>query len=473
VDLPTPDSDLTTRVIWFRRDLRLNDHPALQRAAQSDARVVGLFVVDPRLLDASVRSLWLGASLQALDSATGGALVVRVGDPARVIAEVAAEAGADEVHISADCSPYGRQRDSKVAARLAADGRQLLATGSPYAVTPGRVTKGDGSPYRVYTPFYRAWQAHRWPGPAPPAAAFRWHKLPGEPSDWVARRVVELGARPPEAGLPAAGEEAALSRWEQFRASGLADYATLRDRADLAGTSSLSAHLRFGEIHPRTLLHDLAAAPETPGAEAYRREIAFREFYADVLWHRPESARTSLDRRFDTHLEYATGSEADAAFDTWCAGRTGFPFVDAGMRQLQHEGWIHNRVRMVVASFLLKDLHLPWWRGAAWFMARLRDGDLASNAAGWQWTAGCGTDASPYHRVFNPVAQGKKFDPQGDYVRRYLPELRSVPGVAAHEPWNQPLLAPDYPAPMVDHGAERLRALERHRIMKAATAPPG
>lgn len=467
-----PAANRPSRIIWFRRDLRLNDHPALQQTIRGQATAVGLFVVDPKLLDTSVRSQWLGASLQALHAATGGALVIRVGDPQVVVPELADEIGADEVHVSADCAPYGRRRDAAIAAALAEDGRALVATGSPYAVTPGRVTKADGSAYRVYTPFYRAWKTHGWREPAPPVtpAAINWRRCSGEPADWVTRQVGELGATGPTAGLGPVGEAAALARWSQFRDSGLADYATRRDRADLAGTSALSAHLRFGEIHPRTLLFDLSAIAESPGVEAYRREIAFREFYADVLWHHPRSAGTSLDRRFDTHMQYADGPDAEAAFDAWSAGRTGFPFVDAGMRQLQVEGWIHNRVRMVVASFLVKDLHLPWWRGAAWFMDRLRDGDLASNAAGWQWTAGCGTDASPYHRVFNPVSQGKKFDPNGDYVRRYLPELRGIPGVAAHEPWNHPLLAPDYPAPIVDHSVERLVALERHRVMKAAAA---
>lgn len=474
-----------TRIMWFRRDLRLADNPALLRAADGGGSVVGLFVVDPRLLDASVRSRRLAASVAALSTSMAGALVIRLGDPTSVVTAVAKEVDADEVHISADFGPYGRSRDAGVAAALESESRRLVATGSPYAVSPGRITKADGTPYRVYTPFYRSWLSHGWRAPAgepassaaptPPHPLRRpevtWCRLAGEDPEWFDQRLAELDAPQPRETLASAGEEAAHERWVRFWHDGLADYGQLRDRPDTAGTSQLSAHLRFGEIHPRTLLFDLAGLGASSSAEAFRREIAFREFYADVLWHRPDSATQSLDQRFDTHMVYNSGAEARAAFDAWCTGRTGFPIVDAGMRQLLAEGWIHNRVRMVVASFLVKDLHLPWWWGAKWFMARLRDGDLASNVAGWQWTAGCGTDASPFHRVFNPIAQGKKFDPNADYVRRYVPELRGLAGAGAHEPWQHPLLAPDYPAPMVNHATERLEALERHRAMKAASQP--
>lgn len=450
------------RVMWFRRDLRLADNPALAEASDG-SDVVGLFVVDPQLLDYSVRTARLAASVAALDAQLEGALVVRFGDPREVVPAVAAEAGATSVHISADYAPYGHRRDDAVAAALGSV--PLVATGSPYAVAPGRVRKGDGTPYRVYTPFYRAWLAHGWRAPAASGVGVRWHRLPG---DGAAELLARTGtAARPGNGLPPAGELAAQERWAQFRATALASYGTDRDRPDLPGTSGLSAFLRFGEIHPRTLLADLG---EAEGADAFRREIAFREFYADVLWHNPGSATASLDRRFDNSMAYDEGPAAEAAFTAWTEGRTGYPFVDAGMRQLLAEGWIHNRVRMVVASFLVKDLFLPWWRGAEWFMSRLADGDLASNIAGWQWVAGCGTDAAPYHRIFNPVAQGKRFDPQGEYLRHYIPELRGLAGAAAHEPWAAGLLAPDYPAPIVDHAAARTEALARFSAMKARDA---
>jgi deoxyribodipyrimidine photo-lyase len=322
------------------------------------------------------------------------------------------------------------------------------------------VLKGDRTPYRVYTPFFTAWSAHGWRAPAPdPDAWPDWRRDESGPfaSDGIPDEP-DLGATV----LPPSGEEAALARWDEFRADGLSSYADLRDRADLAGTSGLSTHLKWGEIHPRTLLADL---DDSRGHEVFRKEIAWREFYADVLHHAPDSARTWLDPRF-ARMEHDAGPVADARFDAWSQGLTGYPFVDAGMRQLLAEGWVHNRVRMVVASFLVKDLHLPWQRGARWFMQHLRDGDLASNQHGWQWVAGSGTDASPYFRIFNPVTQGLRFDPDGDYVRRYVPELRGLAGKEAHEPWKAPLLAPDYPAPVVDHGEERDESLRRYAALK-------
>lgn len=403
----------------------------------------------------------LGAYLTALQDSLDGALLIRYGDPVQVIPQVVAELGADSVHIAADYSRFGRHRDSAVAEALG--DVSLTATGSPYAVSPGRVRKSDGTAYRVYTPYYRAWKAHGWRPPAAPVTS-TWHDGDSEGLDQLLDPTAAL-VDPPR--LPQAGETAALERWHNFRDQHLADYHWARDRPDLPGTSQLSADLRFGALHPRTLLADL---DDSEGAEAYRREIAFRDFYADVQWHNPESSWQSLDSRFDAHLDYQDPPAADAALLAWQQGRTGYPFVDAGMRQLLVEGWMHNRVRMVVASFLVKDLHLPWQLGAQWFMQRLRDGDVASNSQGWQWSAGCGTDASPFHRIFNPVTQGARFDPTGDYVRRYIPELCNLAGKAAHEPWLHPLLAPDYPPPIVDHGEERRVALERFHTMKQRAA---
>jgi deoxyribodipyrimidine photo-lyase len=229
----------------------------------------------------------------------------------------------------------------------------------------------------------------------------------------------------------------------------------------------MSVYLKYGVIHPRTMLADLASK-RSASADVYRTEIAWREFYADILLQRPDSARKNYDRAFDA-LPVEDGAEAREKFDAWREGRTGFPIVDAGMRQLRQQAWMHNRVRMIVASFLVKDLHLPWWWGARHFMTMLVDGDLASNQHGWQWTAGSGTDASPYFRVFNPVTQGEKFDPDGEYVRQFVPELRDVPGRKVHQPWALPGGVPDgYPEPMVDHKAERVEALARYERVKAA-----
>jgi deoxyribodipyrimidine photo-lyase len=436
-------------VLWFRRDLRIEDHPALAAAA-ARGPVVGLFVIDPALWGPSgpVRRAYLASSLRALDASIGGRLVVRHGDPEEVVPLVAAEAAADAVIASGDFGPHGTVRDARVGAALVGDGRSLRLIGSPYAVDPGTVRKTDGSAYRVYTPFYSAWCAQGWPLPSA-VSTVEWADLP---SDHVPVAVAPDGVR-----LPEGGEVAALATWERFRHGALQEYAAHRDRPDLHGTSSLSAALRWGEIHPRTLLAELG--PDR-SHEVFRKELCWREFYADVLHHVPSSARESL-RADIGGMEVDSGPDADARFTAWAQGRTGYPFVDAGMRQLLSEGWMHNRVRMVVASFLVKDLHLPWQRGAAHFMQWLRDGDLASNQHGWQWTAGTGTDAAPYFRIFNPVKQGLRFDPDGDYVRRYVPELRGLDGAAIHEPWNAPLMVPDYVDRIVDHAAERVEALRR------------
>jgi deoxyribodipyrimidine photo-lyase len=447
--------------MWFRRDLRLADNPALLTAvetarAEQDQRVVPLFVVDPVLWNASGpnRRAYLIDSLRSLDDDLGGNLLFRNGDPLEVVTEVAAAAGAGSVHVAEDFGPYGRRRDIHVEQALGAV--PLVRSGSPYAVAPGRVAKDDGSAYRVFSPFYRAWLAHGWRGTAPDVA---------EDVDWWMPQECDGYPAAPDLGatrLPPAGEAAAWERWEHFRSSRLADYSEDRNRADVDGTSALSHHLRFGEIHPRSLLAELSDHDET-----YRKELCWREFYADVLFHHPESAHRSLDPRFDATMRWTTGAGADEAFEAWCTGSTGYPFVDAGMRQLRAEGWVHNRVRMVVASFLVKDLHLPWQRGAREFMRWLRDADLASNAHGWQWTAGCGTDAAPFYRVFNPVLQGLKFDPDGDYVRRYVPELRHLPGAAAHEPWKQSAgFERGYPQRIVDHAAEREVALADFSMVK-------
>lgn len=460
-------------VLWLRRDLRLHDHPALHQAAATGGRVLPLFVLDPRLWRpaGAPRRAWLLRSLRSLDRSMDGALVVRRGDPARVLADVVRQTGASTVHVTADAGPYGRRRDDALTAALAKAGTALVRTGTPYAVGPGRVTKADGSPYAVFTPFSRAWNQHGWPAPAgPPPPGLRW-------ADGVARD--ELPDEPELAGveLPDVGEAAAAKRWEWFRDGPLERYADDRDRADLDGTSGLSAHLKYGEIHPRTLLADLAGRPGR-GPQVLRSELAWREFYADVLWHHPRSGSEYLRPQLAGMRHDAPGADdttaddtaggASAGFAAWQHGRTGYPFVDAGMRQLRATGWMHNRVRMVVASFLVKDLHIEWQHGARFFMTWLRDGDLASNSHGWQWVAGCGTDAAPYFRVFNPVTQGQRFDPDGDYVRRWVPELAHLPGKRAHEPWAAAEgYRHNYPQRIVDHAQERIEALSRLAEVRA------
>ncbi|HEX3591901.1 MAG TPA: deoxyribodipyrimidine photo-lyase [Pseudonocardiaceae bacterium] len=444
-----------TALLWFRRDLRTGDHPALQAAAERAGRVLGVFVLDEDLLRPSgvARRVFLYECLRALDDQLSGRLLVVRGTPADVLPKVAESVGAATVHASQDCGPYGRTRDESVAEVLTSRDIEFVRTGSPYAVTPGRVLKQDGTPFRVFAPFYRAWVTHGWRRPAPTnARTTTWLEPPRGMGVAIPTERVPTGV-----DLPAAGERAAMLRWSAFRDGGLSDYRDERDRPGQPATSRLSAYLRWGCVHPRTLLADLPSHGE--GAETYRAELAWREFHADVLWHQPRAARHNLDRRFD-RMEHDTGDEV---FEAWCQGHTGYPLVDAGMRQLLAEGWMHNRVRMVVASFLVKDLHLPWWRGARHFMRHLVDGDLASNSLNWQWVAGCGTDAAPFFRVFNPVTQGAKFDPDGDYIRRYVPELRAVEGKRIHEPWRLPDGPPNgYPAPIVEHAHERQVALQRY-----------
>lgn len=458
---------MTTTVMWLRRDLRLSDHPALLAAAGPDddrARVVLLFVVDPALWNPAgpTRRAWLVRSLRALSVATGGALLIRHGDPVEIVPAVAREAGATSVHITADAGPYGRRRDTAVARALHADDVRLVATGTPYAIGPGTLLTGGGTPFQVFTPFRTAWLNHGWPGPAPRPAQVSWHRLDGE----------DLPPEPDLGGavLPEVGEQVARRLWESFLENGLRDYADRRDLPGVAGTSALSGHLKYGEIHPRTLLADLAGHPSA-GAEVFRSELCWREFYADVLWHHPDSARSYLRpayarMQYDDPDDPAAGETAQR-LQAWSTGRTGFPFVDAGMRQLLAEGWMHNRVRMVVASFLVKHLHIEWQHGARHFMRHLRDGDLASNSHGWQWTAGSGTDAAPYFRIFNPVTQGLRFDPDGTYVRRYVPELAHLDGARAHEPWRYPEgHTQGYPPRLIDLADERAEALARLAALK-------
>jgi len=452
-----------TSLLWFRRDLRLSDHPALLAAVDAagpDGAVVPMFVVDPRLWDPSgaPRRQFLRDCLAALEEDLDGALVVRAGDPAEVVPAVARELEADSVHVSADAGPYGRRRDAAVDEALG--DIPLIRTGSPYAVTPGRVTKADGSPFKVFSPFARAWRAHGWRAPAPRPDDVRWAS--GIPSDGLPV-AEEVSAR-----LPPAGEAAALRAWERFRDERLSGYDDVRNLPATDATSRLSPYLKYGCLHPRTLLADLAAVrPQGEAVSRFTAELAWREFYADVLWHRPETAHRAFCERMAA-MAYDRGPEADDRFAAWAEGRTGYPIVDAGMRQLLGEAWVHNRVRMIVASFLVKDLHVDWWRGARYFLQHLVDGDLASNNHGWQWVAGTGTDASPYYRVFNPTRQGQQFDPDGAYVRRWVPELRDVPTQFVHEPWRAPGGLPDgYPAPIVEHAHERQVALARYQEVRS------
>ena len=440
-------------IFWFRRDLRLNDNPALLAAIAESDEIIPVFILDPRQIKklGDKGKAYLAQSLQLLDQSLDNNLHVIAGDPLTVLKDLIKKHSATSVHISASYEPI----DSKEDLKIESAGVKLIRTGSPYAVAPGRVRKpSDDTPYRVYTPFYKAWSLHGWRKPADKPKSINAIKPSSDARafpDWKVPNGVTITP---------AGEAAALERFKYFQKNGLNDYDQARNLAGIDGTSKMSAHLTWGEIHPRTLLAPLG---ESKAHDVFRKEIAWREFYADVLFHNPHTETDYYAPQFAS-MRYDKPGEK---FKAWCEGKTGYPFVDAAMRQLLTEGWMHNRTRMVVASFLVKDLHLEWQLGERFFREHLVDYDVASNAHGWQWTAGCGTDASPYYRIFNPIEQGKRFDENGDYVRKYVPELAHIKGIEAQEPWEAADgYSKGYVKQIVDHKAERSESLARLEEIK-------
>jgi deoxyribodipyrimidine photo-lyase len=446
-------------VVWFRRDLRLVDNTALAAALARGGHIVPLFVLDPVLMGGRDRrrEAWVLATLRALDAAlraAGAGLVVRRGDPRREVPRVAQEAGAQAVYWNQDYTPYARRRDAAIARALEEAGREVAFFHDGGLVEPGALRTVAGRPYTVFTPYYRAWSiiGRREPGPAP--TRLTTGSLPGSvpvpgPGDFVP--------------LPHAGASAAQATLARFVATRLPDYKDRRDRLDDDATSHLSIHLRVGAISPRQIVNAVertASVPHARGhgireaASAFVRELAWRDFFVQVLWHEPDSRTRELraDRRGIPWRDDARGLAA------WCEGRTGYPIVDAGMRQLAATGWMPNRARLVAASFLTKHLLVDWRLGERWFMRQLLDGDPAVNGGNWQWVASTGTDAMPAFRIFNPVAQGRRFDPTGAYVRRWVPELAGVAAAHVHEPWLAGG-ATGYPPPIVDHAEARQRAL--------------
>lgn len=446
-------------IFWFTRDLRLQDNGALARAIadSKDGEVLACYLLPVAEFEelSGIRQHSLLKSLEALrDSLAGNLTVIEVVNHAQsgqALAKLAHDTGANRVFATRMHDHKSKKQQFQVGSALAKQGVELFLEDSMYAVPPGSVLKGDGTPYRVYTPFFKAWMAAGWDSPI---------SIDSNNAKWLSARQPTYWPKVTKSSPIEikAGEGYALATWERFKTRALNKYDSQRDRADLSGTSHLSHALAHGEIHPRTLLAQLG---DSPAEEVFRKELAWREFYADVLWNNPHSSHDYYATRF-AQMRYDSGPEAAEKLISWQQGKTGYPMVDAGMRQLLTTGWVHNRVRMIVASFLVKDLHLEWQVGANWFEQNLTDFDVASNSHGWQWTAGCGTDASPYYRVFNPVSQGLKFDPNGDYVRKYIPELRHLGGSAVHEPWNHPAgYSQGYATPIVDHAVERLEALAR------------
>jgi len=459
-------------LVWLRRDLRLADQPALQAALARNAPVIPVYIHAPEeeapWQPGAASRWWLHHSLEALDRdlrARGSRLILRTGPSLDTLRTLAAETGARAVYWNRLYEPAAIRRDTRVKTVLSDDGLEARSFNGALLVEPWEVTTGQGRPYRVFTPFWKACRHHgidHHPLPAPAALA--------SPADWPhSVPLHQLGLLPAHdwaGGLRAAwrpGEAAAGERLEAFLADGIRAYADGREWPARDGTSRLSPHLHFGEISPRQILRALHAAglsPDAGGPEAFVRELGWREFAHHVLYHFPDTPEQPLDPRF-THFPWRDRPQDLAA---WQQGRTGIPLVDAAMHQLWESGWMHNRLRMVVGSFLTKNLLLPWQSGARWFWDTLVDADLAANTLGWQWAGGCGADAAPWFRIFNPQLQGERYDPDGSFVRRHLPALRNVETRYIHAPGAGG--AAGYPPAMVDLKASRQAALDAFEAVK-------
>jgi deoxyribodipyrimidine photo-lyase len=469
---------MSTAIVWFRRDLRLADQPALTAALAAHDTVVPLYVhstqEDGEWPHGAASRWWLHHSLHALNKQLRGALHLREGESLAALQQVIAASGAQAVYWNRCYEPATIARDMHIKQALREQGIEVHSSNSALWCEPWQIATGSGDPYRVFTPYWRKLRAQldeRAPLPSPQSLRCV------SPEGGLALAQLRLLPRPDWAGgmrqAWTPGEPGAHEMVELFLDDAIGDYAQARDLPARHGTSRLSPHLHFGEISPRQIRAAIAQRISTldyrrrPDPEPYLRELGWREFAHHLLYHFPATVRDNFNPRFNAFR----WADADPAhLERWQRGRTGIPLVDAGMRELWHTGWMHNRVRMVVASFLTKNLRLHWRHGAAWFWDTLVDADLANNTLGWQWVAGCGADAAPYFRVFNPITQAQKFDPKGEYLRRWLPELAAAPTPFLHEPWKDAglLKRSGYPAPMVDLAASRVAALDAYQSLRAS-----
>jgi len=466
-------------IVWFRRDLRLADHEALRSAAKSGAPLLPLYILDDETPGAfrmgGAARWWLHFSLASLERSLakhGGGLVLRQGPAANVLAELLNQTGAAAIHATRGYAPWDTTLEATTAEICKKKGAELHLHPWQLLFAPGDIVAGSGKPYRVFTPFWKVCLAA--PAPRLPLKVPKLRQF-AETESKTLDDLKLLPTKPDWAdGLRATwepGEEAAHKRLSHFIDERLAGYADDRSNLDGDTTSRLSPYLHFGEISPNQVWHAVQHASESPrdkmrkGAESFLTELGWREFSYHLLTRFPAMPTNPLRPEF---ARFPWRSDK-TALRAWQRGETGYPIVDAAMRQLWQTGWMPNRARMIVASFLVKHLLLPWQDGAAWFWDTLVDADLANNSASWQWVAGCGTDAAPYVRVFNPVLQGHKFDPSGDYVRAFVPELAKLPAPDIHMPWDAPdlllaqsgvALGRSYPRPIVKHAAARARALE-------------
>jgi deoxyribodipyrimidine photo-lyase len=470
---------MTRSIIWFRRDLRLADNAALAEAMRQ-GEVIPAFVIDPVLLNSdrvgAKRVAWLAANLRELDRSLrqrGSQLIVRRGEPAVELLKLARETGATNMYFNLDLTPYAQKRDQRVALELEAQGVAVETFDDLTIHHPEEIVTLTGRPYQVFTAFKRAWLTL--PKPALDEVTALPERLP---------LPVEVASLPIDfedgLELPAAGEDAALDRLNSFLEETIYGYSEGRNLLDRAATSFLSPYLRFGALSIRQAYWgaqaaiDLATTKEAQqGAAAWLNELIWREFYLALLYHFPHTIDQPLREPY-RDFEWL---DDDESFLAWCEGRTGYPVVDAAMRMLHATGWMHNRARMIVASFLTKDLLIDWRKGEQYFMQQLIDGDSASNVGGWQWAAGVGADAQPFFRVFNPTLQGQRLDPNGVFVKQWLPELSGVPIEVVHEPWKLSsadqrtygvIIGRDYPAPIIEHSFARDRALRHYRNQNTA-----
>lgn len=459
-------------VVWFRRDLRLHDHAALATACAADGQVQPVFVFDTDVLarfpnSKDRRLSFIARALCEMETALqkrGGGLMLLHGKASKVMPKLASALGAHQVFAAEDYEPGARARDAYVAQSV-----QLTLTKDQLIFDPSEVLKDDGTAFKVFTPYSKAWLSRLTPLDYAPHAV----NDAGRYADVAAVRKAATagGLTVLDVGAGAAGMlaqigyelvedtlwpvEDAEARITIFAEQRMADYAARRDLLADEGTSRLSPYLRFGLVSVRECMRAAMSLPASKGRDTWVKELIWREFYAMILYHYPDSVEWEWNKAYRGTLEW---NHDDALFNAWCEGQTGYPVVDAAMRQLLQEGWMHNRARMIVASFLTKDLHIDWRRGEEHFAQYLMDFEQASNVGGWQWAASTGTDAQPWFRIFNPVLQSKKFDPSGEYIRRYVPELRHVKGDDVHEPWKRGLLN-DYVPPVVDHAQAREAAL--------------
>jgi deoxyribodipyrimidine photo-lyase len=458
-------------IVWFRQDLRLADQQALKVCSETHKQMIPLFIWSPdddgEWAPGAASRWWLHDSLKSLHQSLGEAgsgLIVRKGDALTELLDILKVSNARVVYWNALYEPAAHKRDEKILQVLKKHGVEVRSFNGSLLSEPSSILNKAGTPYLVYGAYWKRFLAEPIGTPLPAV-----RKLPPLPASTKFLRSLsldELALKPKigwDSGLKEtwrAGEDAALKKLSSFCGSNIGDYEASRDVPGCEGTSRLSPHLHFGEISPRQVWA-AASKQRGVGATTYCKQLAWREFSFYLLHHHPRIATEPLRLEFEDFPWKGTASQLKA----WQQGRTGYPIVDAGMRELWHTGWMHNRVRMIVASFLVKDLRIHWLKGAKWFWDTLVDADLANNTQGWQWTSGCGADASPFFRVFNPVLQGKKFDPSGVYVRRWVPEIAQLPASKIHAPWESGIKL-DYPSPIVDHGSARFAALKAYDDIK-------